>query len=252
MNITDIQKCAKFYRDEYLKKYYLVTTYNGNSFVLIGEDSNFPHLMGIAAGVCKANGFMNKKKLFRTILDGQPISTKIIPNNISSKSKMYEKAINFNKSINSLWNSNGALAINYKPIVLNKKLNSVDVLITDINSGYMLGWIFNSLVPLKGNIGIKKYCVSTWIDESSGSVKKREKYMPNQEVEPIRYIFEFDEHSELLNTKEYIYNIDQKKHILEACERNNSNLLIDERNRHFYLDIVKKEGIHCKINGVQY
>ena len=47
MNISHIQSCADFFVENYLKTFYLVITYNGNSFILIGEKSNFPHLMGI-------------------------------------------------------------------------------------------------------------------------------------------------------------------------------------------------------------
>ena len=47
MDITDIQSCADFFQDNYLKTFYLVIIYNGSSFILIGEKANFPHLMGI-------------------------------------------------------------------------------------------------------------------------------------------------------------------------------------------------------------
>ena len=47
MDITDIQSCADFFQNNYLKIFYLVITYNGSSFILIGEKANFPHLMGI-------------------------------------------------------------------------------------------------------------------------------------------------------------------------------------------------------------
>ena len=47
MNITEIQQCADFFRHNYLQTFYLLITYNGKSFILIGEKSNFPHLMGI-------------------------------------------------------------------------------------------------------------------------------------------------------------------------------------------------------------
>lgn len=47
MNISDIQRCADFFQEHYLKTFYLVITYDGKSFILIGEKTNFPHLMGI-------------------------------------------------------------------------------------------------------------------------------------------------------------------------------------------------------------
>lgn len=46
MNITAIQQCADFFQKYYLKTFYLVITYVGKSFILIGEKANFPHLMG--------------------------------------------------------------------------------------------------------------------------------------------------------------------------------------------------------------
>ena len=46
MNISDIQRCADFFQEHYLKTFYLVITYDGKSFILIGEKTNFPHLMG--------------------------------------------------------------------------------------------------------------------------------------------------------------------------------------------------------------
>lgn len=52
--------------------------------------------------------------------------------------------------------------------------------------------------------------------------------------------------------QEYNYDRSQKKAILESCARNNSNLLVDTTNTHYYTEIAVKEGILCKINGVQY
>lgn len=56
MNILNIQECADFFRKSYLKTFYLVTTYNGKSFILVGEKGNFPHLMGIQKNTYRSNG----------------------------------------------------------------------------------------------------------------------------------------------------------------------------------------------------
>lgn len=68
MNITDIRACAGFYQKNYLETFYLVVTYYGKSFILIGEKSNFPHLMGIQQNTYRSNGYNSPKILFRDIL----------------------------------------------------------------------------------------------------------------------------------------------------------------------------------------
>ena len=74
---------------------------------------------------------------------------------------------------------------------------------------------------------MEKYCICTWIDESTGSQRSKEKYMPNQDVELIRFVFALDKNSKLIQKKEYTYDRSQKKAILESCARNDSNLLLD-------------------------
>ena len=44
----------------------------------------------------------------------------------------------------------------------------------------------------------------------------------------------------------------KKKEILQSCERNNSNLLVDTMNAHHFIDLAISDDIHCKINDVQY
>ena len=252
MNITDIQACADFFLKNYLKTFYLVITYNGNSFILIGEKANFPHLMGIQNSTYRSNGYNRPQHLFNDIIDRNPVSTAIIPNNIAPNSKMYNKAQNFMNSIDIFWKNSGSLTINYNPALSTTKLNNVDVLLTDINTGYMLGWVSNNRIAVNANINMEKYCICTWIDESNGSQQSKEKYMPGQDVELIRFVFALDENSKLIKKKEYTYNRTQKKFILESCARNNSNLLTDKINAHYYTKIAVADGIHCKINGTQY
>lgn len=252
MNRTDIDLCAQYYQENYLKTFYLVITYNGKSFILIGERANFPHLMGIPKNTYRSNGYARPQYLFDDIIHRRPVSTAIIPNNIATTSKMYKKVLNFTKSADIFWLNSGPLTVNYNPVSSSTKLNNVDALLTDIQTGYMLGWVSNSSVPANENINIEKYCICTWIDESNGSTQGKEKYMPNQDVELIRFVFSFDENSKLKKKKEYIYNISQKREILYSCERNNSNLLIDNHSARHYIDLAARESIHCKINGMQY
>lgn len=252
MNITDIQQCADFYQENYLKTFYLIVTYNGTSFILIGEKKNFPHLMGIRKEIYKSNGYNNPKKLYNDIISRKEISKRIIPNNISTTSKMYQKAKNFTHSIDIFWKNDNPLTVNYDPAKSKSKLDNVDVLLTDISSGYMLGWVKNKQVLVNENISIKKYCICTWIDESEGGQDGKEKYMSNQDIELIRYVFAFNEKSNLIRKKEYSYDREQKISILQSCERNNCNLLVDSRNAHHYVEIALQENIHCKINDIQY
>ena len=251
MNIADIQNCADFFQKNYLKTFYLVITYNGKSFILIGEKANFPHLMGIQNSTYKSNGYNKPQFLFNDIIGRNPISTSIIPNNIAPTSKMYKKALNFSKSTNIFWKNRGPITINYNPSLSSTKLNNVDVLLTDLNTGYMLGWISNNKIAVNANINMEKYCICTWIDESTGSRQSKEKYMPHQDVELIRYVFALDENSKLIRKKEYTYDRLQKKEILQSCERNNSNLLVDTMSAHHFINLAISDDIHCKIVNVK-
>ena len=93
MNILDIQSCADYFYDNYLQTFYLITTYNNKSFILIGEKSNFPHLMGISKPTYRSNGYARPSHLFNAIINRQNITHAIIPSTVSSTSKMFKKAI---------------------------------------------------------------------------------------------------------------------------------------------------------------
>ena len=252
MNITDIRACAGFYQKNYLETFYLVVTYYSKSFILIGEKSNFPHLMGIQQNTYRSNGYNSPKILFRDILAGHPVSTRIIPARIAPNSKMYKKALHFQQSTALFWKNSGPLIVNFNPSLSSTKLSNVDVLLTDINTGYMLGWIANTQVPVNADISLKRYCICTWIDESGGAMQRKEKYLPGQDLELIRYVFAFDSNSKLIRHKEYTYSRDQKADILQICMRNRNNLLLDAVNKRYYLDIAASNRIHCRINGIQY
>lgn len=252
MDITDIQRCAVYYQINYLETFYLVSTYYGKSFILIGEKENFPHLMGIAKLIYKSNGYRSPYALYRDIRNGHPVSNRIIPKNISTTSKMYKKAAKFEHSTEIFWNNKGPLAINYNEALSSKKLSNVDILLTDIHSGYMLGWKCNKSIQVNAEIRLTKYCISSWMDESGGSQHQKEKYMPLQNIDLIRYVFAFDKNSDLIKKKEYKYSMEDKEEILRIIERNDANLLVDSNNDRFYISLAQDKDIHCKINGVQY
>ena len=114
----------------------------------------------------------------------------------------------------------------------------------------MLGWVINTEIPVNNSIKIKKYCISSWIDESQpGSLSGKEKYMPDQDIELLRYIFAFDSHSDLLRHKEYKYTQNDKIEVLKMVSRNNCNLLLDCNNSTQYVALARKNELNCKING---
>ena len=252
MNITDIRKCANYFKSEYLEKFYIVTTFSGNSFILIGEKGNFPHLMGISHNTYKSNGYKNPSKLYSDIINGITITTAIIPNNIVPNSYMYNKAINFEKSTDIIWHNNGPLAINYNSSLSSTRLDNVDILLMDLTIGYMMGWVDNKDVQISSEIKLKKYCISSWIDESNGNDTRKQKYMPLQDIDLIKSVLAFNNKSELIKEKKYRYTRNQKIHILKAIEINRSNLKVDNRNAVYYNRIAISLGIHCKINNIQY
>lgn len=150
------------------------------------------------------------------------------------------------------WNNKGPLTVNYNEVLSNTKLRNVDILLLDFKSGYMLGWKCNTNIPINAEIHLKKYCISSWMDESNGSQQQKVKYTLKQDIDIIRHVFAFDKNSNLLKQKEYKYSSDEKKEILKTIEKNNSNLLVDDNNERFYVSIAQSEQIHCKINGTQY
>ena len=251
MDIQDIQLCSDFYTAKYLDNFYIITTYNGRSFILIGERENFAHLMGISQRLYRSHGYRNPRSLYRDIHDRMTIDYAIIPRVISTSSKMYKKAINFRNSNNLFWRNARPIIVNYDPSKSTSHLNNVNMLLTDINEGYMLGWIMNSEVPVNDRIKIKKYCISSWIDESlSTLVSNKEKYLPNQSIELLRYIFAFDSHSNLIRHKEYKYTQNEKLDILKIASRNSCNLLLDQNNFTQYVAIARNHSVSCIVNGV--
>jgi hypothetical protein len=252
MNITDIRDCAEYFQEKYLETYYILTTYSGNCFILVGNKNNFAHLMGIEKNTYVSNGYSNANKLFNDIINGVSVNTNIIPNNISRTSKMYKKCLNFCKSNSLFWRNSGPISINYNPANSSRHLNNVSILISDMQTGYTMGWVEDSDININSESKLKKYCIATWIDESGNSTAQKEKYMPNQDIDLLKSIIALDKNSILVKEKKYTYDYTQRKNILQAIERNNSNLLIDNMHKRFYEEIAQQDPIHCKINGIQF
>ena len=234
MDITYIQSCADYYEENFLNTYYIITTYNNRSFILVGEKMNFPHLMGISKMVYRSNGYRTPQALYRAIYSRAPVNSRVIPKHIATTSKMYKKALNFQNCTDIFWKNKGPLAVSFNPALSATYLNNVDILIADIKSGYMLGWVSNKKVSINEQICIEKHCISTWIDESNGYVTKREKYMPHQDFELLRYVLAFDKDSKLIRHKHYKYSLTDKIHTLEMSARNHANFLVDRNNERFY------------------
>lgn len=76
--------------------------------------------------------------------------------------------------------------------------------ITNINTVYMLGWVSNNKIAVNANINIEKYCICTWIDESAGTQQQKEKYMPGQNVELIRFVFALDKIQSLFEKRVHL------------------------------------------------
>ena len=116
--------------------------------------------MGIRKNVYRSNGYRNPRTLYNDILSRNPINTNIIPNNIATTSKMYTKVLNFQNSTDIFWKNSGPVAINFNPALSHTHLDNVDVLLTDINAGYMLGWVSNANIPVK-------FSLIVWTSESA-------------------------------------------------------------------------------------
>lgn len=252
MNITDIQRCANYYKNKFVEQFYIITTYSESSFILVAEKTNFPHLMGISRGRYVSNGYSKAQKLYEDILNGCAINRNIIPIDIVPNSKIYNKALNFDNAADILMENKCPIIIDYDPTKSTSNLNNVDRLIIDVDCGYMLGCLSNKTISITGDISLNKFCISSWIDEHDSSVRLREKYMPLQDIELVHTVLAFDSSSNFVYQKDYKYQKDVKKRILESVSRNNANLLINKRNENNYVKIAKDNGIHCSINGVTY
>ena len=251
MNINDVRTSAIYYKRNFLESYYFMSTLNGKSYLLVGEKMNFAHLIGIPQSVYTSHGYPKAERLYNAIISGASIDNHVIPTNIVGGSKMERKLRNFTKSADTIMKNSGPVTINYNASLSAARLDHVDILITDIAQGFMIGWVFNKNVEISPSIKIKKYCPSSWIDESSSGGNKL-KYMPNQDIELLKEIYKFDNNSKLVKYRKYRYSKADKILILNACSSKNGNLLIDKRNERHYVKVANDNGIHCKINGIQY
>lgn len=258
MDISDVVRSANFFTEKYIDCFYIIVTYSGNGFILIGEKLNFPHLIGIQQKTYRSNGYKNAKSLYTDIMsqgfpntNPRPISKNIIPNNIPSTSKMYKKIKNFTHSFEVFSENKCPVIIRYDPGKSSLNLNNTDILLSDLDKGYTLGWVFNNSIQINADIHITRFCISTWIDESNSSDSTKQKYMPSQDVELLRHVLMFDKNSELIKKKEYKYSKQQKLKVLNACKNNNSNLLLDNANAGNYVSLCRDYSIPCIINGKQ-
>ena len=94
---------------------------------------------------------------------------------ISQTSKMYKKVLNFQNSADIFWGNAGPLAVDFNPALSNSNLNNVDLLLTDIQRGYMLGWKHSATINVSGAASIKRYCISSWIDDRTQAESLRAK-----------------------------------------------------------------------------
>lgn len=251
MNISDIQKCARFYKDNFVNQFYIVTTYNDNTFIVVGERKNFPHLIGIPHNKLISNGYPKSAKFYADILEGKAMPLKLVPNDITEGSKMYVKIHNFEKSRSVLSKNHLPIVINYDATRVNRKLNSVDKLIIDPESGFMLGCIENTTVNITSDIHLKKYCISSWMDENGSSQNLREKYVYNQDIEVIKTVLTLGaETNQTEPLKNYSINSKEKEKIINILNRCNANLLVNKRVIQNYISVAKDKNVNCSINGI--
>lgn len=253
MNINDIYKCAKYYKDNYINQFYIVTTYNDNTFIVVGEKKNFPHLMGIPHNKLLSNGYPKAAKFYTDAINNADITPRLIPRDITKGSKMYIKALHFEKSQTVLRKNHLPVVINYDPAKTNRKLNSVDKLILDPISGFMLGCIENTMINITNDIKLKKYCISTWMDEYGSKESLKEKYIYNQDIEVIKTVLTLGtEANQTEPLKSYPINSKEKEKIIEILNRCNANLLVNKRVLQNYISIINDTQISCSINNVNY
>lgn len=252
MNIDDIKKCADCFKTSFLETFYILTTYSGKCFLLVANKNNFPHSIGVPKDRYQSNGYKSGSKLFDDIIQEHPISKKIIPEIIVPNSKMYNKCKNYQEVSDLFWKNNCLMVVNFDPTLSTSRLDSVDILVTDIYLGYSLGWVFDCDININAYSKLKKYCISTRIDENEGKLADKEKYLPKQDIDILKEVIALNQDSVMIREKKYTYSDAMKEAILLATERNSCNLLIDKTNKRNYERIAISKGIHCRINGVQY
>lgn len=253
MNINDVQKCARYYRDNFINQFYIVTTYNDNTFIVVGERKNFPHLVGVPRDKLKSNRYPKSARFYADMLDNKAVTTNLVPNDITRNSKMYGKILNFEKSREVLSKNHLPIVINYDATKTNRKLNSVDKLIVDPINGYMLGCIENTSVSVTNDIHLKKYCISSWMDENGSKESLREKYIYNQDIEIIKTVLTLGaETNQTEPLKNYPINSKEKNDIIEILGRCNANLQVNKRVLQNYISVIKDKGITCSINNFMY
>lgn len=218
LSIENAKECAKHFKMNFIERTYIIHTLNNREIVLKSEPKQFPHLIGINKSNYTKYGYKGKD-IFRLLIskDGY-LPKNIIPNRIDIKSKKGRKILNFINMNSDLFSSPYTLCIIYNPEKNHYKLNNVNYLFTNFKSGFSSGWIYNKS---------KKSCESTsWIDESNGNWKQKQKYYNAQTIELIDSVEIYDLNNKLLkfqrvNRKFYHYLL-----IKLICVINKNKLVI--------------------------
>ena len=190
LSILDARNCAIHYKTEFIDKYYIVVTNTNKRIVLKAEPKQFPHLIGIRKRDYVSNRMTGEDVYNLLINPHSSVPATIIPNSIAESSKRGRKIKNFTKLDNMLFKSSSTLCIVYNPVLNNLKLNNVTYLFSDYLNGFSSGWIYNA---------ITNNCQpTTWIDESEGKPKAKQKYYQKQNVELVKSIETYDSTGKLL------------------------------------------------------
>lgn len=100
---------------------------------------------------------------------------------------------------------------------------------------------------------MRKYCISTWMDENGSDKKLKEKYIYNQDIEVIKTVLTLGtEANQIEPLKSYPINSKEKEKIIEILNRCNANLLVNKRVVQNYISLVNDSSISCSINNIKY
>lgn len=247
---SDVRKCAHYFHDEFIMKYYVLTTYNNDTFILVSNTSNFAHLVGIKRNDIRSCGYRNSTLLYEDIISGKKVPSNLIPNNINPLSKMGKKLSNF-QQLGQLLNQK-SVSIMFDPLLSSTRLNKVDILISDYVSGMSMGWVFDKCIYMTDSISMNIYNPSSVINEVGQPLMDREKYYANQKVQILKSIEIHNKNHNTLSKKVNHFIRIEKINLLKTFERNRMNFICDKNYAKSYIQIAKTYNIHCLINGVLY
>lgn len=184
LNIQDAQNCAQHFKDNFIDKYYIITTSSGNELVLKAEEKQFPHLIGITRQ-SYVKHHLTAKAVYDELLSSNPVlPSSIIGKKIKKLSKKGIKIKNFQQMNNSLLRDRNTLCIAYNEVLSILKLSNIDYLFSNYKTGFSSGWVLDSN---------DNYCKPvSWIDESNSDKVGKEKYYLNQTFELVEKIEVYD------------------------------------------------------------